>query len=64
MEELKSQLKKVGSEILVSAQEAIYRLLSLPMKQLNKFVVLVDSNPKNERIAAFSWVLRYVCLGL
>ena len=34
----------------VSAQEAVYRILSLPMKQLSRSVVIVDTNPKNERI--------------
>lgn len=42
-EELKSQLRKVGSAFLthreVSAQEAVYRILSLPMKQLSRSVV-------------------------
>ena len=55
IDELKSQLRKVGSAFLthrkVSAQEAVYRLLSLPMKQLSRSVVFVDTNPKNERIA-------------
>ena len=45
----------VGSAFLthreVSAQEAVYRILSLPMKQLSRTVVFVDTNPKNERIA-------------
>ena len=54
-EELKGQIKKVGSAFLthreVSAQEAVYRLLSLPMKQLSRSVVFVDTNPKSERIA-------------
>ncbi len=54
-DELKTQLRKVGSAFLthreVSAQEAVYRLLSLPMKLLSRSVVLVDTNPKNERIA-------------
>ena len=56
-DELKTQLRKVGSTFLsvthreVSAQEAVYRLLSLPMKQLSRSVVFVDTNPKNERIA-------------
>ena len=38
--ELKTQLRKVGAAFLthreVSAQEAVYRILSLPMKQLSK----------------------------
>ena len=51
---LKMQLRKVGSAFLthreVSAQEAVYRLLSLPMKQLTRSVVFVETNPK-ERIS-------------
>ena len=51
-EELKQQLRKVGSTFLthreVSAQEAVYRILSLP---LSRSVVFVDTTPKNERIA-------------
>ena len=54
-DELKVQLRKVGSAFLthreLSAQEAVYRLLSIPMKQLSRSVVFVDTNPKNERIA-------------
>ena len=54
-EELKVQMKKVGSAFLthreVSAQEAVYRLLSLPMKQLSRLVVFIDTNPKKERIS-------------
>ena len=54
-DELKTQLRKVGSAFLthreVSAQEAVYRLLSLPMKQLSRSVVFVNTNPKHERIA-------------
>ena len=48
-DELKTQLRKVGSAFLthreVSAQEAVYRILSLPM---SRSVVFVDTNPKNE----------------
>ena len=54
-EELKVQMHKVGSAFLthreVSAQESVYRILSLPMKQLSRSVVFVDTNPKPERIA-------------
>ena len=54
-EELKTQLRKVGSAFLthreVSAQEAAYRILSIPMKRLSRSVVYVDTNPKHERIA-------------
>lgn len=51
-DELKTQLRKVGSAFLthreMSAEESVYRILSLPMKQLSRSV---NSNPKNERIA-------------
>ena len=54
-DELIKQLRKVGSVFLthreVSAQEAAYRILSIPMKQLSRSVIFVDTNPKNERIA-------------
>ena len=55
-DELKQQLRKVGSIFLTHrevscAQEAVYRILSLPMKQLSRAVVFVDTNTKSERIA-------------
>ena len=54
-EELSCQLRKVGTAFLthreVSAQEAVYRILSMPMKHLSRSVVFVDTNPKNQRIA-------------
>ena len=54
-EELKMQMRKEGSAFLthreVRAQEAVYRILSLPMKQLSRSVVFVDTNSKHERIA-------------
>ena len=54
-DELNDQLRKVGSAFLthrdVSAQEAVYRILSLPMKQLSRYVLFVDTNSKRERIA-------------
>ena len=54
-DDLKTQLRKVGSAFLthreVSAQEAVYRILSLPMKELSRSVVFVNTNPKHERIA-------------
>ena len=54
-EELSTQLRRVGTAFLthreLSAQEAVYRLLSMPMKQLSRSVVFVDTNVKNERIA-------------
>ena len=54
-EEIILQLRKVGSAFLthreVSAQEAAYRILSIPMKQLSRSVVFVDTNTKHERAA-------------
>lgn len=54
-EELKTQLNKIGSAFLtnreVSAQEAVYRALSLPMKQMSRAVVFVNTNPKGYKIA-------------
>ena len=54
-EKLKSQIRKVGSAFLPQRSEctrgsSVYRLLSLPMKQLSRSVVFVDTNPKSERI--------------
>ena len=49
-EDLKTQLKKVGSAFLthreVSAQEAVYRILPLPMKRMSRTVLFIDTNPK------------------
>ena len=54
-EDLAKQLRKVGSAFLthreVSTQEAAYRLLSLPMRQLSRSVVFINTNKKEERIA-------------
>lgn len=54
-DELKTQLSKIGSAFLnhreVSAQECVYRILSMPMKQLSRSVVYVDTNAKKDRIA-------------
>ena len=54
-EALTTQLCKVGAAFLthreVSAQEAVYRMLSLPMKQLSRSVVFVNTNTKHEQIA-------------
>lgn len=54
-DELRTQLKKIGTAFLdhkeVSAQEVAYRLLSLPMKQLSRAVIFVDTNTEKERIA-------------
>ena len=48
------KMQKVGSAFLthrhVGAQETVYRILSLPMKQLSRSVVFVDITTKHERI--------------
>ena len=53
-EELKVQMKKIGSAFLthreVSAQEAAYRILPLPMKRMTRSVLYVDTNIKKDRI--------------
>ena len=47
-------MKKVGAAFLthreVSAQEAAYRILPLPMKSMSRSVVFVDTNAKKDRI--------------
>ena len=52
--ELTQQLRRVGTTFLnhreVSAQEAVYRLLSLPMKKLTRDVVFINTSPKSERV--------------
>ena len=59
-EELTTQLRKVGTAFLthreVSAQEAVYRILSMPMKRLSRSVVFVDTNPIHQRIAVLKRV--------
>ena len=49
------QLRKVGSAFLthreIVSQEAVYRILSMPLKQLSRGIVFINTNPKNERIA-------------
>ena len=51
-DELKSQLRKVGSAFLthreVSAQGTVYRILSLPMKQLDLLYLLLT--PKRREL--------------
>ena len=54
-EDIKSRLQKVGSAFLhnreVSAQEAAYRLLSLPLKKSSRAVVFINTSPKEKRVA-------------
>ena len=52
---LPKKLRHLGSAFLhnreVSAQEAAYRLLSIPMKQLSRSVVFLNTNVATERIS-------------
>ena len=54
MGELLKQVWLLGSVFLnhreVSAQEVVYRILSLPLKQLSRKVVLVNTDLKQERV--------------
>ena len=54
-EDIKAQLNKVGSTFLnhreVSAQEAAYRLLSIPLKKSSRTVVFINTSPKDKRVA-------------
>ena len=54
-DDLRSQLRKVGSAFLnnreVSAQEAVFRLLSLPLKRASRKVVFVNTAPKEKRVS-------------
>ena len=53
-EDIKIQLKKLKTAFLnhreVGAQEAVYRILSLPLKQLSRKVIFINSSPKQERV--------------
>ena len=50
-EELNQQLRQVGNAFLthreLSAQECVYRVLSMPLKQLSRVNVYIDTNTKN-----------------
>ena len=49
-QEIKTMLRRVGSVFLnhreVSAQEAVYRILSMPMKQFSREVFFVNKDAK------------------
>ena len=55
--EIRAQLRRLGSVFLnhreVSAQEAVYRILSLPLKQLSRKVVFVNTDFKKDRVGIF-----------
>ena len=51
---IKDQLRVVGNKFLntveLSAQEAVYILLRLPMKKASRMVIFVNRNPPEERV--------------
>ena len=53
-EDIKVQLKKLKAAFLnhreVGAQEAVYRILSLPLKQFSRIVIFINSSPKQEQV--------------
>ena len=52
--EIQAQLRRLGSVFLnhreVSAQEAVYKILSLPLKELSLKVVFVNTGFKKDRV--------------
>ena len=53
--DIRTQLRHLGSVFLdhreVSAQEAVYRILSLPLKQLSRKVIFVNTAAKEDRVS-------------
>ena len=53
-EDIRVQLRRIQSVFLnhreLSAQEAAYRILSLPLKQLSRKVVFINTSPKEDRV--------------
>ena len=54
-DDIRNQLRKLGSVFLnhreVSSQEAVYRILSLPLKKLSRKCIFINTDPKNERVS-------------
>ncbi len=54
-EDIKAMLKRLGSVFLnhrqLSAQEAVYRILSLALKMLSRKVVFINKSPKEDRVS-------------
>jgi hypothetical protein len=54
-EDIRTQLRRLGSVFLnhreVSAQEAVYRILSLPLKQLSRKIIFVNTAAKEDRVS-------------
>ena len=54
-EDIRTQLRRIGSVFLnhheVSAQEAAYKILSLPLKQLSRKVIFINTAAKEDRVS-------------
>ena len=52
-DDIRTQLRKLGTTFLnhreVSAQETVFRLLSMPLKRQSRTVVFINTDPKKER---------------
>ena len=52
-EDIKTQLRRLGSVFMnhreLSAQKAVYRMLSIPLKSLSRTLVFVNTDPKDKR---------------
>lgn len=53
--DLKQQVRQIGHKFLnhveVSAQEAVYFVLQMPLKQSSRQVVFINTSPEEERVA-------------
>ena len=53
-DDIRNQLRKLGSVFLnhreLSGQEAVYRILSLPLKKLSRKCIFINTDPKSERV--------------
>ena len=53
-ENMRSQLKKVGSVFLtnreLSAQEAVYRSLQMPLRKFSKAIVFINTDERSQRV--------------
>ena len=53
--DIRTQLRKAGSVFLthreVTAQEAVYRVLSIPLRQISRKVIFIDNNPPDKRVS-------------
>ena len=54
-EDIRTQLRRLGSVFLnhreVNAQEASYRILSMPLKQMSRKVVFINTAAKEDRVS-------------